>query len=159
MTETTKQELTTEVKENKLPSAESLLIEELRNIRESIRSKDKQIEELSLIVKELKDSRSIEVETVEDTYATALSSVYDNLDIKTKKEYSPEEAELEFQKRIELLRTYKGTPSEELYWGKKVSDLWHAELLMSTGQIKTLRDFYELKRKAAEEEMNFYSVI
>lgn len=162
MAEQIKQEITTEVTKEEgnkqVSSYESMFIEELRNLRESMKAKDKQIESLIDTVKELRETKPIEAEVIKDNYESALSSVYDNLEIRAKQEYTEEEAEAEFQKRIKLLRENRGTPSEALYWGNTVSDMWHAELLMSQGHIKTLKDYYDIKRKAAQEEMNFYSL-
>lgn len=66
-----------------------------------------------------------------------------------KPNYTQEEADTEFQNRMTFMEQHLGQPSEEFYWGKEPTDIWAAQYLKSRGVIKTLKEFYQVRREAA----------
>lgn len=142
-----------DIKEEKINNIETLLIEQIKELKEQMKIRDEKIEELSKNISTL--NKPIEEKDSEEIINSNLSSVYKDIEIISKQAYTPEEAELEFSRRLDLLRMHRGTPSEQLYWGNKPTDMWAAEYLHSRGHIKTLKDFYNLRSKAALKEEGF----
>lgn len=131
--------------EKSTPSPENLnqfLMEQIKELQEQLKQRDQKVDQLL----EKLNPISVEDQIEQDD----ISSVYNNLELRTKQLYTPEEANLELHKRIKLLQESKGTYTEKLYWGEKPTDMWAAEYLVSRGYIKTLDDFNKVKAQAAK---------
>ena len=154
MEEQLKQSSTDTEKENKQPQQNNdptinFLMNELKELRDKTNKLEFEKINLESQVKQLK-----EVESENNAIALKqdeISSVYNNFGIKPKRTYTPEEANQEFNRRIELVERHIGQPSEEFYFGNTPTDLWAAQWLKSRKLINTLEDFYRVKYQAAKD--------
>lgn len=146
----TKQTTTTEVKaeqstaNNTPENINQFLMEQIKELQEQLRTRDQRMEEITKALETQKEAEPAKIE--QDT----LSSVYGDIELRTKQDFTWEEANKEFNRRINLIREHKGRSSEEFYWGKQPTDLWAAEYLHSKGLISNLEDFYRHRTNAAK---------